>query len=644
MNYIEKRTERILLFIILLTGGTLRLYNYAGFSLSNDELSALARLRFNSFSELIEKGVKTDFHPAGVQVFLFYWTKFFGISENAVRLPFVIMGIASVYLVYLIGKKWFNVAAGLLAAATLCVLEFPILYSQIARPYSPGLFFTLLAAYSWSEIFSERIRNNSPGKPKSVFLSYAGFVIVVGACMYTHYFALLQAGIFCLAGLFFLSKENYKAYFIAGVVILLLYVPHLQIFLYQMSIGGIGGEAGWLGKPGSDFFWKYLRYAFNNSNWLLIIFLVLLIFSIFFFNSSRGKNKFRLLAFLFFILPLLIGYFYSIFRNPVLQNSILLFSFPFFLLFMFSFITEPPKKILVSGVVVLLVIGSFSTVFQNKYYSTDHFAVFRELAEKTIEFNKKYGEQNITRTINIHNPYYINYYFEKFKKPVRFEQYLCHEYVFIKDFIRIVEKSSTDYFLHAWSNIYDLPEIAEVIRQKYPYIASKVKYFNSQITLYAKNKNEPFKEENPIFFAGHDFEKAKWSNDTSFMDSAKAYSGKYSVFMDSTQEYSPTFFASVNNLNLKEGGIIKMEVNVYSPKTELKAKIVISIDDAEKNIYWSANEIGNFLIYKNQWQKVFLVRNINFSFKGDEVVKAFIWNDNKEIFYLDDFKISVYKK
>jgi len=55
-----------------------------------------------------------------------------------------------------------------LSAATLCVLEFPLLYSQIARPYSAGLLFTLLAAYFWSAIFIDKIKYPSSLNEKKI--------------------------------------------------------------------------------------------------------------------------------------------------------------------------------------------------------------------------------------------------------------------------------------------------------------------------------------------------------------------------------------------------------------------------------------------------------------------------------------------
>ena len=83
------RNYKIILLSIIGLGVFLRLFGIWDFSLTHDELSVIGRLHFDTFSELIEKGVKVDGHPAGIQVFLWLWIKIFGISELSLRLPFI---------------------------------------------------------------------------------------------------------------------------------------------------------------------------------------------------------------------------------------------------------------------------------------------------------------------------------------------------------------------------------------------------------------------------------------------------------------------------------------------------------------------------------------------------------------------------
>ena len=77
----KNRNEEIFAILIIVIASVLRIYNYADWSLSNDELSAMARLQFPSFNEMIEKGVRlNDMHPIGVQSFLWFWTHLVGTS------------------------------------------------------------------------------------------------------------------------------------------------------------------------------------------------------------------------------------------------------------------------------------------------------------------------------------------------------------------------------------------------------------------------------------------------------------------------------------------------------------------------------------------------------------------------------------
>ena len=83
--------EYLLLLFIVLVGSILRFWDYGNIPFMHDELSALSRLQFNNFNDLIREGVMLgDTHPAGVQVFLYYWTALVGTSEIMVKLPLLI--------------------------------------------------------------------------------------------------------------------------------------------------------------------------------------------------------------------------------------------------------------------------------------------------------------------------------------------------------------------------------------------------------------------------------------------------------------------------------------------------------------------------------------------------------------------------
>ena len=69
---VKKEAAPYLIGLILLLGGILRFWNFVQIPLSHDEFSVLFRLGFQSWEELIRKGVLVDTHPAGIQVFLHF--------------------------------------------------------------------------------------------------------------------------------------------------------------------------------------------------------------------------------------------------------------------------------------------------------------------------------------------------------------------------------------------------------------------------------------------------------------------------------------------------------------------------------------------------------------------------------------------
>jgi len=85
------------------------------------------------------------------------------LDETTTRLPFALMGIATVALVGLLGRRWFNPWAGLFAALLLTLNPWHLNYSRIAFPVSVVPFFTTLALYAFTRgLDSLTPTNNRP--------------------------------------------------------------------------------------------------------------------------------------------------------------------------------------------------------------------------------------------------------------------------------------------------------------------------------------------------------------------------------------------------------------------------------------------------------------------------------------------------
>lgn len=288
--------------------------------LTHDELITLERLRFASFAEVIQGGVMTDTHPAGVHVLLWLWTHVVGWSDLWIRMPFVLMGVACIPLTYRALRLWTNETTAVMAAAFMAAAQFPIYYSALARPYIPGLLWMLLAIPPFVAIVWKGSRRKSD--LVWLALSWAGMA-------YTQHLAMLHAATMAIAGLIWVSASQRKVYMWACGLALLLYLPHVPITWHQLQRGGVGGAEGWLAAPTWDWPNHFLAYLTHFIPGALMLVMVLLAL------QKPWSQPMWLKAAILAMLPLAIAMAYSMWVNPLLQYSGLLFGLPFWLVVLF---------------------------------------------------------------------------------------------------------------------------------------------------------------------------------------------------------------------------------------------------------------------------------------------------------------------
>ncbi len=92
-----------------------------------------------------------DTFPPLHTLLMWPWIRIFGDTEIATRIPALILGISSIYLLGLLAKQWLGPRAGLLAATLLAVSRFGIYFSTEARQYALYLFLTLLTWYFFTK-------------------------------------------------------------------------------------------------------------------------------------------------------------------------------------------------------------------------------------------------------------------------------------------------------------------------------------------------------------------------------------------------------------------------------------------------------------------------------------------------------------
>lgn len=624
--------HQYILFGILVLGIILRFWNFSELPFTHDEFSALDRLHFDSFSELIAKGVKIDAHPAGVHVFMYYWVQLFGFSEIAVKFPFILMGIGSIYLIYNIGKSWFNSSVGLISAAFMATMQFPIMYSQIARPYISGMFLCLLMVVYWSKIIKAPENN--------FWKNYIGFIASAALCAYNHHFSLLFAAVVGVSGVFFIPKKYLIKYVLSGVAIFILYLPHLSIFFYQLHIGGVGS---WLGKPEPDFLIEFIKHLFHFSPIIYLLVIVMITGGIY-LNKERKISKYFVLSVIWFVLPFLIGYYYSLYHDAVLQYSVLIFSFPFFFFILFSFVPKLPIKILFPVIILISVLNSYSLIFERAHYKLFYQNRFMQFLVDTQQKVDELGKENCT-VLLVNHARINEYYVDKLDFNFNYFNFLERgKEVNYKDLSKVVEYlkgAKTDYFIYG-GVAYAPEEIHSMIKEFYPALVHQKNYYASKLEVFSKEK---LTEDEYCYSNILDFEtiNSNWNyNQDKVMEDA--FSDSHFLLIDSLSEYVTEHKILLNKFDLTPNDVIDLSVKVYFPQEVKETVLVGTIEQNDSTHSWKGAVPAKFNLQEREWQTMHLsidIRKVDLSIPN--LLKVYFWNKDKINFKIDDFSVKIRK-
>ncbi len=186
-----------------------------------------------------------DVHPPFYYYILKLWASMFDYSLFGLRSFSILMGMASVWSIYWIGKKLFSERVGLVSSFFMAVSPFAVQYSQEARMYALFGFISLWLTY----FFIKSLQTNF----WRYWLSWGGVGVVF---LYTHYLALFTFIIFYLTAFGYkimtrkkhegvinsITKAIYidKKFIVAVGIIIVAFVIWLPAFKEHRSREGLG--------------------------------------------------------------------------------------------------------------------------------------------------------------------------------------------------------------------------------------------------------------------------------------------------------------------------------------------------------------------------------------------------------------------
>jgi len=392
-----------IIFLILLLGVSLRLYNLDKFSFWFDE--ALGVLQAKNPEAII---IQKDTAPPLYIFFLYYWNKISD-SDFGLRLPSLIFGSISILMIYLLGKLLFTEKISFIGAFLLAISPFHIYYSQEARMYSLMPLLTLLSTY----FLIKSLKNENP-------LSWLGYIIFNILNLYCHYIALfiwLAQNIFPL--LVYKKSDNKlkKIWLVSNILIFLSFLPWLLLISSTIKKG--------LNTPLENCYWiplwpppvtlKSLFMTFKNFSigYNAVRKIYLIAITIFFFFFVKGIIKIRkykslILCLLCLLIPIL-GLFFISKVKPVYVDRYFIASSLFYYLIVAVGISSLSKRWVALNLSVICILSALSL---KNYYNNflpysyrehigvqnrkDHRALAKYIADKFQKGDGIYHTYRIT--------------------------------------------------------------------------------------------------------------------------------------------------------------------------------------------------------------------------------------------------------
>lgn len=467
----------------------------------------------------------------------------------------------------------------------------------------------------------------------------AGFALSAALSAYTHHFAMLTVVIAGITGLFLIEKQVRLRYFLICLIPVILYLPHLPILLSQLQTGGV---EGWLQKPGAFFLLDFGRYVFHFSMFVGFI-LIILIFLAYQWQDPevRINKKMWLVALTWFSSVFLIGFLYSVFRNAVLQYSVLIFVLPFFIFMITSLLTT--QRCDHQLILVVLMTALIPSLIQER----EHYALFyknpyREMIDESVSTRKKSSDSALI-LLDTKKEIHELILHKIDARP--FRGYLLENIGTRGKLVDFLNESGGKTIgfgslsSTAWENY-------AVIRSVYPYLKEHLYYAGGDYYIFSRADSSGNIDEYFLRLR-NTFEPSlqEWINyNPTQLSDSMAIDGKYSYRCDTGSAFSPTFQKGLRELIRSDNDVIDISVDLRLPAVFPGAWIIATLTSGEKTIHWGSMPVADFIKPGTSGRAFLSLRMSDMDLRHYNIVlTSYIWTPGKIRYTLDNYTVAVRK-
>lgn len=314
--------DRIGLNLILIAGTILRFFDLGRFAPWYDE--ALCIFQSERLLPLIN-GTGLSNNPPLYFIILYFW-RLINPHFMFLRSFSVLTGIASIWLVYRIGRRVYSRQAGLIAALLLACSPMHIYYSQEIKMYSLNCMLVLSAILVMLNYIE-----------KTYLKSLILLALLHAVMIYTHYYLFIVIIVTNLFMMYLIWNQKMKSahWLIFNTLILFSYIPWLIVFSRHLNLT-IGYVTSYIPHPGlNNLFYSLKNFSVGFHSARVVYWPIFLVFMGALMLVIRYTIKVRHLLIGFLILmfcfPICIIFLISQFQ-PLYLDRYFLYTLPTYLI------------------------------------------------------------------------------------------------------------------------------------------------------------------------------------------------------------------------------------------------------------------------------------------------------------------------
>ena len=333
-------------------------------------------------------------------------------------------------------------------------------------------------------------------------------------------------------------------------------------------------------------------------------------------------------------------FFYSLEVNPVLQYSVLIFSFPFLFFILFGHIGELSSKSKTIGLIILTPILLLSLIFGREYYTLFYQSPYEGIVDQTQEFQ----EENSNKAISIidSNDKFTNYYVNK--KEEKFPYHIIQDFSSRKELVSFLDTIKDSNLSYGSLSLSDalLPAI---FIDYFPALKSKVVYSQGNYYEFSKEGTSNVKLYRDAVWE-NDFNgwTDKWSvKKESVGKMASSQNGHVFSFFEG-QEWGLSFEIELDELVLEQNDLIDIRLDVTSVNDVDELIIVSEIIDEDVKYHWKSTSNHEYRGVKDSSSyRMYHTIKLSDNTLGNnkKILKVYCWNKGKTPIIVDDVSIKV---